>query len=49
VLRCINKACRHTEPYHPERPDDAARVPGPEAAQSPPAQTDRTAGPDAAH
>jgi len=23
VLRCINKACRHTEPYHPDRPDEA--------------------------
>jgi DNA topoisomerase-1 len=27
VLRCINKACRHTEPYHPDRPEDAVRPP----------------------
>jgi len=26
VLRCINKACRHTEPYHPERPEDLPRA-----------------------
>lgn len=40
VLRCINKACRHTEPYQPERPEDTARPPeASPSATSPPASS----------